>query len=105
MHSSDSFTELEKGIRSLIGDADQPLGLTYITAWGTKTNKVALECQEDWEILVATVLGNSSRKAPNQWHAQLYHTLDIQTGGKGATKGKSIKASGKASHPVWYHSK
>jgi hypothetical protein len=97
VHSSDSFKTVETGVRTLVGDMDQSLGLTYITAWGNKMNRVALDGQDDWEILVATIAGNRTRKNPNQWHAQLYHILDTQSGGKGAGKGKGTKASGKVS--------
>ena len=90
--STELFEDLEAWVQTLVGDEDGPLGLTYITAWGSKTNCAVLEGDDDWGILVSTVQANYQKANPNQWHAHISHSLEKQAETK-AGKGKLAKTS------------
>jgi hypothetical protein len=87
---SESYDRLVLAVRKHVNDLNSDLELAYSLAWMAKSERHALETQDDWEELIQVIAGNK-RKLPGQHHALLYHFLDKEAPAQGVGKGKGKK--------------
>jgi hypothetical protein len=88
--SLSSLQDLEQEIHKHLKDSSTALDLSYRTAWGLKTMRMALDDDVAWGQLLAVVGTRISGRAKmaEAYHIQVFHFMDTLVEAKGK-KGKA----------------